>query len=137
MEAQFLLLSFQHERNKSRLTFQMISFLCLFVCLLAPFQMFHASSFSATHVKHNPRCRQTLHLAGQKRPPVIGRQNVARQEAGKLSGNRNGRRFWTLHMHCVKVSYVWQVASPQLTYSSLSAAAKTVTHAHAHTDPHT
>lgn len=48
-----------------------------------------------------------------------------------------GRRFWTPHLHCVRVSCVWQDASPQLTYSSLSTTAKTVGHTRTHTDPHT
>lgn len=42
-------------------------------------------------MKHNPRRRQTLHLAGQEEPPVSGRQSVAGQEVGRPSGEPSGR----------------------------------------------
>lgn len=42
-------------------------------------------------MKHNPRRRQTLHLAGQEKPPVSGRQSVAGQEVGRPSGEPSGR----------------------------------------------
>lgn len=56
------------------------------VCSFVPFQTFPTSSFSAARMKHNPRCRQTFHLAGQEKPHVSGRESVAGQEVGRPSG---------------------------------------------------
>lgn len=72
------------------MTFQRMLFLFV-VCLFVPFQTFPTSSFSAARVKHNPRRRQTLHLAGQEKPPVSGRQSVAGQEVARPSGEPSGR----------------------------------------------
>lgn len=77
-------------RELSPTTFQRMLFLFV-VCLFVPFQTLPTSSFSAARVKHNPRCCQILHPAGQEKPPVSGRQSVAGQEVGRPSGEPSDR----------------------------------------------